>query len=279
MGKRPVFLKWVLAFVILAGSAGAAVAQPLISQREFRDRVAAQVARDQPQAKVQRDGEAGLSVTAPGDEPMIQSMDRAYSLYRAEPSRLSALIQDFAASFRPVAITPQALRILVRRASANPPPGPGGPADRGLVRPIAGDLMAIVAVDAPDAYKFLRASILHARLKMDDAAIWARAQANTRALIPIQPRPLVAGQPARLEAEGLSSSLLADDAFWNARPMIASGPVVVAAPGRDEIYIVALSDTRMVQALRQEMAKVANDADTLFPRLLVRRAGRWELLP
>jgi hypothetical protein len=147
------------------------------------------------------------------------------------------------------------------------------------VRPIAGGLLAIVAVDGPDSYEFLRVSVLRARLKLDDAAIWSRALANTRAAIPFRPQKLVASQPARLEHDGISSSLLADDAFWNSPVMTAQGPIVVAAPGRDEIFLMLASDQRLVAAVRQELAKVADDPDTLFSKLLVRRNGRWDVLP
>jgi hypothetical protein len=206
-------------------------------------------------------------------------LERAYSLYREEPRRLEELVGVYSRSFLPAPVTPQALRVLVRTEAANPPPGPGGAADRGLVRPIAGGLVAIVAVDGPDAYEFLRASVLRSRLKLDDAAIWARAQANTRAVIPFKPQKLVPGQPARLAGEGLASSVIADDAFWNAPAMTAQGPLVVAAPGRDEIFILLASDRRMVEAVRGELAKVADDPDTLFGKLLIRRGGRWEVLP
>jgi hypothetical protein len=277
MGKTSGVLALWLAALVLLGSAGPAAAQKLISLVEFRDRVAAEVRRQQPQASVVLLGQTGLRVVIPGDEPKDQSMERAYSLYRDDPGRLSELVASYGRSFIPAPITPQSLRVLVRTDRANPPPGPAG--DRGLVRPIAGGLLAIVAVDGPDNYEFLRASILRSRLKLDDAAIWNRALANTRAAIPFKPQKLVPGQPARLAHDGLSSSLLADDAFWNAPAMTAQGPIVVAAPGRDEIFLMLASDQRMVAAVRQELARVADDPDTLFPRLLVRRNGRWEVLP
>lgn len=269
----------ILALAILIASAGVAAAQPLLDLVTFRDRVAAEIRRQQPDAVIVLLGRVGLRVGIPPEEPKDQSLERAYALYRQEPARLDELVGIYSRSFLPAPVTPQALRVLVRAEAANPEPGPGGPADRGLVRPIAGGLIAIVAVDGPDAYEFLRASVLRRRLKLDDAAIWARAQANTRAAIPFKPQTLVPGQPARLAQDGLSSSLIADDAFWNAPAMTAQGPLVVAAPGRDEIFILLASDRRMVEAVRGELAKIADDADTLFGKLLIRRNGRWEVLP
>jgi len=211
---------------------------------------------------------------------MSQSLERSYSFYRDEPARLDEYIRAESAAFAPVKITPDTLLILVRSSASNPPAGPGGPSDRGLARSIAGDLIAIVAVDAPDTYKFLLGSELRAKLKMDDAAIWARALANTHSRIPYDPRPLKPGRPAEISAgNGLASSLLVNDAFWDAEPLTATGPVVVAAMARDNLYVAPLSDTKMVQALREMMAKVADDPNTLSPRLLVRRNGHWELLP
>lgn len=259
--------------------AGAAAAQSRLDLLAFRDAVAAEIRRQQPGARIVLAGRVGLEVTAPGeDEPRIQSLERAHALYLQDPSRLNELVGIFSRSFLPAPITPQSLRVLVRREGANPPAGPQGTADRGLVRPIAGGLIAIVAVDGPDAYEFLRASVLRRRLGLEDAAIWTRALANTRALIAFKPRTLTPGQLARLESQGLSSSLLADDAFWDAPAMTAQGPLVVAAPGRDEIFILLLRDTALVAQVRQALADVANDADTLFAGLLVRRNGRWEVL-
>ena len=279
MGKTSALSGWVLALAILAGSAPA-WAQPQIDLLEFRDRVAAEVRRQQPEAKIILLGRVGLRVVLPGQEPKDQSMERAYALYRDDPGRLDELVKSYARSFIPAPITAQSLRVLVRQEASNPPPGPAGPADRGLVRPIAGGLLAIVAVDGPDSFEFLRGSVLRARLRMDDAAIWSAALANTHAQIPYPPRRLPRGQPAGLESgKGLSSSLLVDDGFWNAPTMTAQGPIVVALPQRDEIYLALLSDQATVAALRSELAKVADDPNTLFPKLLVRRYGRWEVLP
>lgn len=277
MGKRRLVRGVLLAMALWLGSVAAAWAQAPIDLTAFRDRVAAEIRKQQPQASIVLLGRVGLRVTLPGEEPKDQSLERAYALYRDDPGRLDELVGVYSRSFLPTPITPQSLRVLVRTDRANPPPGPAG--DRGLVRPIAGGLLAIVAVDGPDSFEFLRTSVLRSRLKMDDAAIWSRAMANTRAAVPFQPQKLVPGQPARLAHEGLSSSLLADDAFWNAPAMTAQGPIVVAAPGRDEIFLMLARDQQMVAAVRQELARVADDPDTLFPRLLIRRNGRWEVLP
>lgn len=277
MGKGRQVRGILLAMALWLGSLAAASAQAPVDLITFRDRVAAEIRRQQPQASIVLLGRAGLRVTLPGDEPREQSLERGYAVYREDPGRLDELVGVYSRSFLPVPITPQSLRVLVRTGASNPPPGLAG--DRGLVRPIAGGLLAIVAVDGPDAYEYLRASVLRSRLRMDDAAIWARALANTRAAIPFKPQKLIPGQPARLEHGGLSSSLLADDAFWNAPTMTAQGPIVVAAPGRDEIFLILASDQRMVAAVREELARVADDPGTLFPRLLIRRNGRWEVLP
>ncbi len=278
MGKGQVVRRTLLT-AALAAVAASAEAQSLLDLVGFRDLVAAEVRRQQPDAKIILLGRTGLRVVPPGEEPKDQSMERAYALYRDDPRRLDELVRSYGRSFIPAPITAQSLRVLVRQERANPPPGPAGPADRGLVRPIAGGLLAIVAIDGPDSFEFLRGSVLRGRLKMDDAAIWAAALANTHAQIPYAPRQLPRGQPAGLESgKGLSSSLLVDEAFWNSRTMASQGPIVVALPQRDEIYLALLSDAAAVTSLRGALASVAGDPNTLFPKLLVRRAGRWEVL-
>jgi hypothetical protein len=280
MGKGSWIVRLALAMALTVISAGPSLAQQLISLIEYRDRVAAGIRQQQPDAKIVLLGQTGLRVTPPGDEPKEQSMEQSYALYRDDPGRLAELLNRISRSFIPTPISAQSLRVLIRTERSNPPAGATGPSDRGLVRPIAGGLVAIVAIDGPDSFEFIRASRLRARLGLDDAAIWARALANTKAVIPYTPRALTAGQPARLESgKGLSSSLLVDEAFWNSRVMTRQGPVVVALPQRDEIYLAPLSDTRTVQGLREALANVADDPNTLSSHLLVRRNGRWELLP
>lgn len=277
MGKRQGARRLVLAVAIWLGFVSAAAAQATLDLLEFRDRVAAEIRRELPEAKIVLLGQVGLRVILPGESPKDQSMERAYDIYRQEPGRLAELVQAYARSFRPIPVTAAGLRVLVRTDASNPPPE-GAAGDRGLTRPIAGGLIAIVAMDGPDAFEFPRGSRLRSGLKMDEAAIWTRALANTRRLIPFEPRPLKAGEPVSLESgKDLSSSLLVDDAFWNSRVMTAQGPVVVALAGRDEIYLALLSDTPIVAAYRNALAEAAGDA--LFPRLLVRRGGRWEVLP
>ena len=278
MGKGSWIRGLAVAVAIAVGWAGSGAAQALLTKDQFRERVVQEVLRAQPGAKVERQGAFGLSATLPGEEPKAQSLERGYVFYQGEPARLDEYVRNLSAAYAPTRVTPESLLILVRSSASNPPPGPGG--DRAIVRPIAGDLIALVAVDTPESYEFLRASILRRRLKLDDAAIWARAQANTRAALPFQPRPLKPGQPALIESgKGLASSLLADDAFWDAPVMTAGGPVAVAALARDNLYVTPLSDTKMVQALKTMIAKVADDPNTLAPRLLVRRNRHWEVLP
>lgn len=77
MGKTSGVLAWVLAAIVLMVSPGPATAQKLLSLVEFRDRVAAEVRRQQPEASVLLLGQTGLRVAVPGDEPKDQSMERA----------------------------------------------------------------------------------------------------------------------------------------------------------------------------------------------------------
>ena len=280
MGKGSWIARLALALVIVTASVACSGAESQLTKKQYRERVAQEIARQYPGSRIEMMGGDSLAVAIPGEAPMTQSLARSYEFYRDEPARLDEYVRAESAAFAPVRVSPETLLVLVRSKASNPPPGPGGPADRGLARPIAGELIAIVAVDAPDTYKFLTGSELRAKLKMDDAAIWTRALANTHAKVPYDPRPLNPGRPAEISAgNGLASSLLVNDAFWDSESLTAAGPVVVAAMARDNLYIAPLSDTKMVQALREMMAKVADDPNTLSSRLLVRRQGHWELLP
>lgn len=272
MGKglmRRGLLALALGFLAPGASWGAAK----LTMTDFRSRVAAEIHRQYPQAKIEAAGEGQLEIELPDHGGGSLRLDRAYALYQGNPRELDNLVRVLVASLAPAPpLTAEALVVLARptalsRAEASP-----------LFRPLAGDLSLFVAVDRPDSYAIVSADELRAALKLGDAAIWTRAIANTVAKLPRNLR-LTAGQPTEISTEnGLASSLLAIDAFWDSPELSRSGAVVVTPLARDVILVAPLSDTASVERLRALMKEVQGDPNGLSNDLFVRRNGRWEVL-
>ena len=272
MGKTSSWAR--LAVALSIGTASAADAQTVMSMSQFRAKAAERIKAEHPSATVTFVGANQLRIAIPGGDTFTSNLDRAYAVYEGSPDQLADVLKGLSGSIR-ARRTPAKLDsivILVRPDSYMPKKGV-------LRRPVAGGMSAIVAQDEPDSFEFPSVAELHADLKLDDAAIWSRALANTRARIRIAPRRQMPGRISHLSTGGyFASSILADDTFWDSKELSADGPVVVAALARDDIYLAPLKDAGMVEALRRMMAEVRNDPNGLTNDLIVRRNGHWETL-
>jgi hypothetical protein len=255
--------------------------EPPISFAEFRGRIADEIRRRYPGVRVDDVGEDGLETWFPDcDEPGFLNLARNHAAYCEGRNDLAWLIEHNAksAGTRGLEATPEALLILVRPDAFNPEPGRGGELDRGLVRPLVEGLIAIVAVDAPEAYTYAYASELRRVLKMSDAEIWQRALANTRSRIGYEAVPLEVGKIGEIVTGiGLASSLLADDEIWDGPEMTAQGPLLVAPIERDRLVISPVNDKVVANGLRNWHAGNRRNSEWLTDILIVRRLGRWEL--
>lgn len=244
-----------VALAVLPSSVGAA---DVLSARAFQDRVVEAIVKRYPQAGVERLDANQLRITLPGQEPTTSNLERAYLLYEATPSELGIIVTNIAssldASSRP--IRAEALIVLVRPAAyvATLAEGSAGV----LTRPLPGDMVAVVALDEPDSYAMKPMSDLGPALKLDADGIWSRAIANTLPHVNFAPREVPDGRIIEISTgQGVASSLLVNEAFWNAPALTRHGPLVVAAFARDSLLVTRLSDTSSVQKLRQVMAASA----------------------
>jgi hypothetical protein len=131
--------------------------------------------------------------------------------------------------------------VLVRPTTFSPDPDDA--ARPKLSRPLGAGLMAVVAIDAPANYIYAPAEDLRADMKAEDAAIWAKALENTRRHLTKRPRPPAMGRPVTFTTgEGMASSLLFEDAFWDSPEMTAAGPLVVSPMGKDFLMLALQSD-------------------------------------
>lgn len=269
----------VLAIGLSGLSAWAVAAEVVLSERAFQDRVVEAVGKRHPKAKVVRLGSGQLRVTMPGQEPVTSSLERAYLLYAATPSELEVIVGNIASSMdshsRP--IRAENLIVLVRPAAyfAQMSKVPDGV----LVRPLVGDMAAVVALDEPDSYALKPASDLRPALKLDDDGLWTRAMANTLPQVDFERHSVPDGRIIEISTgKGVASSLLVHEAFWNDPALTQHGPVVVFAFTRDTLLITRLSDAVSVARLRKLAEGVRDDPNGLTNEVIVRRDGRWEVL-
>jgi hypothetical protein len=279
-----------LAIALIAASGCARAAEPM-SMAAFRDAYAAEVRHRRPDAKIEAIAPDQLSITLPGGAQLTAVLDNAYDHYLDQPSQLRSVLGSYVSatleSATPPTYTAAQLLVLVRPVSyaqahaamvaSSPEAAKHGPL---LTRPIAGELVAMVAVDEPTTYQFIPAATLRAELKLDDAAIWARALANTQRKLPTVPSDDDKDAVVTLETGmGLAASLLVEPANWDTPALQKDGPPVVAPVAKDIVFLTHLGDTRVVAAMRKAAAASVDDPDGLTTQLFVRRNGAWEVLP
>lgn len=267
-------MRWVLTGLSRAMAlVGCSPAKAELTMAQFQDRVVAEIGRRHPRAKVDRVDEKTLHVHCnDAAEPEVINLGRAYALYQGTPSELDSIIRIVARTVESFEISSaDDLLVLVRPETFAP--------DAEMARPLAGGLVAVVAVDSPERYAIVKGAELRTKLKLTNEAIWARALENTRRAIGFRPVKIPRGRPAKISTQaGLAASLLAFDDYWNSPELTAHGPLAVAVFGRDDLYVAALTDAEAIKVMREGMAEIRDDPNGLTNDLLVRRNGRWEVL-
>jgi len=248
------------------------VRKPPLTLEEFRDRVVQGMLVHKPELQIERVGAAELLYGEGGST----NVARGYAYYREHPKELHIVLGQLAEHVvrEPHTAAAEELIVLVRPSRFRA--GEAGGADRGLAFPLAGGLLALVAVDLPDRYEFPTAQELKDDTGLDEDEIWVRALANLIervGLTPPTPRP---GQLMGIKTDiGLASSLLAVPEFWDHPNLADMGDLVVAPIERDELVIARHDDGFAVGALRNLVARRDN-SQFLTDRLLLRRNGAWE---
>jgi hypothetical protein len=263
MGKRS-WLGWL------------AVKPRVLDLQAFRERVAAAVLERHPAAEIERVGDETLVVDLDGKSGgAVLQAGRLHGLYRECPEDLDRLVEQLAAAAEGAAApaTLDSLRVLVRPATYLFPPGPGG--DTQLSRPIAGDLLAFVAVDAADSISFPTAAALRDELGLDSAMLWERALANTRAGLPEIELPEATFISVIICDGSEATSALADDYLWDRLDADAADGVLVLPAEKNALAVMAGFSAEAIPALREVLAIAEVSPDYLSSMPLTRRGGRW----
>lgn len=216
-----------------------------------------------------------VGVTSPGQHQREAFIGDAYRIYHAHPEKLDELVRDSAGLIGngPARADAKSLVVLVQPAQI----AQGFGREERLIRPIAGDLVAVVAYDTPARWVFAPAAELRSQLGMSNETIWKVAMANTLARAGITPQPLQPDEPVDVVTNReVASSLIADDEFWDRPELTSQGPLVVAALQQDELYIVPLKAKDIVAKLREVVKE--DDPPPFSRTLLVRRGGHWEVM-
>lgn len=281
MGKGSVIALLVMVLAIVGGSSACGARTKTLTLSQFQARVVQAMARRYSDAKITKVGEHQIQAQIPGKELWTTNLDRAFGLYEGTPSELETIVANMVSSMdaADAKATAEALIVIVRPKGFTLA-GQDPLHERALNRQVAPGLFAIVAIDRPDSYAVRLGSQLRNELKMDDAALWARATANTRTHWSAPQGALPdKGISEIAKVDGLASSLLIDDAFWDSAVLTRGEPIVVAVFARDNLLLARLSDAEAVGRLRKTMAGVRDDPNGLTNDLIVRRNGHWELLP
>jgi hypothetical protein len=278
----------LVALAALMPGAVACAAPQLLTMAQFRDAYVAELAREYPDDTVTVTGEDQLQITSPLAQVWTAYLDNAYKFYRQDPAHLTDILKRYISIMGETAAEPQIsadkLIVLVRPASyaqtqLSMAAAPGQP-DFGplLTRPLAGDLLAFVAVDQPHTYSFPPASVLRKALRLDDAAIFQRALENTERRVrgPASPPP---GLFVYTTGAGVASSLVAESDFWDQPGMQIGGAPVIAPVAKDLVIVAHADDASSIASLRKAAAQSATDPNGLTSDLFVRRSGAWVLLP
>ena len=246
----------------------------------FREQVIEVLLLEHPRAVIERPNrdEIGVQWESGLKGPLTFSVQDPYAWYLTDPRELIAAIQQAAIYILISSVSPtlDMLTVVVQGADYHPHPNPENPP---LTRTIVDGLLAVVTVDNRYGYQFLGASSLRDELKLDDAGLWSRAMQNTIARLEIDDVPLEAGRPTNLlRGDGLATSLLLVDEFWDAP---RQKEALVAAPvAPNKLAVAPEGDRRSIRRLRETMRTDPLDPQwRRFKGLLVRREGRWEVLP
>jgi uncharacterized protein YtpQ (UPF0354 family) len=89
------------------------------------------------------------------------------------------------------------------------------------------------------------------------------------------------GQPPALmlSFEGLESSVLLADAYWDSLEQSVPGELVVGCPARDVVIVTGSESAPGLEKARRAVDRVffAGDRHLLTRHLMVRRRGRWDV--
>lgn len=270
--------RWGLVVILGASllGCGPADAQHEMSRAEFGRLFIVQATRELPGATFQRLDDNTVEVRVPGRGVERLSLETAYAEYLRDTTdadrivgRLIATVADEEAA---LAADARNLVIVVRPQRPQVEIGEVAEASQLLSRPLAGDLVQVLAFDSPASIRYANARDL-AVLKLNEKDAWARAMANLPDRIgrlDVGPMEDAADLIAINSESGLApSALLLEDAC---KPGQGGRPVLVLA----RHFFVAPADQPEAHRNFWRLAQFEATSPEAFSRTpIVCADGKW----
>ena len=266
--------------LVVAVSAALSLARPAcadqpLSTVRFRDRFIEAIHKLAPRVKVTVVSENLIDLSEPGLEDVRSNLFNAYHAYLLDRSSLDSVAAGYAKlaveSMQPAAaIKIDDLVILIR------PRGylSGIPQEK-VTRPLAGDLMQVIAVNKPDSFDIPTLEQISKSVGAPDEKLWARALENTKVLIGSCSATKLPEGVIDLECnQGFASSVLLLDEMWVPHKLPGRGAAVVSV-SKDDLLVAHTGAPKSVEALSGFVAAHADDPSFLSPTLLVRTEAGW----
>jgi uncharacterized protein YtpQ (UPF0354 family) len=261
------------------------IASPQLTEQAFTELVAEEIRRVLQGAKVSVEGALKLRMSAPRTAQLglynVWQSCRDTPRYREAAVRhyLDA-IQHHLANIDEAGGAPDRTRVvpLIKDASylADIKVRTAG-RFKPLAEHLAGDIWIVYALDQPKGMKILTA---------DQAKPLARTPAELRGLAVTNLRRILKGVQSRgdgtvimLTAGGsYEASLLLLDELWSKQARVVDGDVVASVPNRDVLLFTGSRSAAGIAKICEMMARAGERQYAISRTLLVRRAGRWQVL-
>jgi hypothetical protein len=264
-----------LALALALALAGPALADRTLSKAQFRDRYIQRIHQIAPDVIVKVTSAEQVELSKAGAEPVSSYLFNAYGEYLKDPASLDSMIERYArlaiASMQPAGAVQLADLVILIRPHAYLDVLP---AER-VTRPLAEDLVEVVAINNPESFQIPTLAQLSKSLGAPDDKLWRRALENTKVLMGACSATKLSEGVIDLRCNpGFASSALLLDEIWAPHQLPGRGAAIVAV-GKDDLLVAHSGAPKSVEALSGFMAARANDPDLLSQTLLVRTDTGW----
>jgi hypothetical protein len=277
-------MRTLLTVVAVLFATSLAWAQETMSTVQFRDLYAQRVAAAVPGATITPLESLSLRITLPGGgdaQEMTINLDRAYSEYSVAPDQLDTILGRWVriASVLPLdAQLPERIVSVVRTADHvagyAQALSQDGREVRLVWRPLAGDLVEMIAFDSPDAIQFGTEETL-ADMSITPEQAWVLAPQNLPARLGVLSQETLAPGLVWIGGgNGLAPSVLAN-AQWCAAPEHANALYLVV--DRDSFLMAERPGG--VDAITLVRNGMVGDGSAFSATLLACENGRLQALP
>lgn len=238
--------------------------RPLMTREEFRDRFIEAAQSANAAAEVRVTGVENVEITVPGEGTGTVYTGNAYGWYREEPERrdhfIGILVRGSVLGDPMPEASLENLVAVIRPAEY---------ADDGLLsRPFAGELVAIVALDSPEAIGYPDWASLSS-LAANEEAVWTAALANAERLRgDLEVTSTHDGLVIVNSAQGVASSMLLDGSLEGIDEVVALGPRPAVMIGKSNLALCDSEDVEALKALQVLWSDLPHEwvTDSIFAR-------------